>query len=141
MSDAFDSKKFGGILAIPFAATNVTTGASDQDLVLGSALAAAVYIPPRAGSIVAISAACGAVTAGTITLKAHRTSVEVTEVGAPAPALSSNNDTNGTYATVRPGAVRFSAGQPIGLSITSTTALDPTNTLDVDAFLHIQLDP
>lgn len=141
MSDSFDSKKFGSIVAIPFAATNVTTGAANQDLVLASGQASG-YVAPRAGSIVGISAACGAITAGGIAVKAHKASTELTEAAAPTVTLNATNDTNGTYANVRPGALRFAAGDTIGVSLSATTtALDPTNTLDVDAFLHIQLDP
>lgn len=142
MSDSYDGKKYGSVVAIPFAKTNVTTGATNEDMTLGSALAASVYIPSRPGSIVGISAACGAVTAGGIQVKAHRASTELTESAAPSVTLNATNDTNGTFANVRPGAIRFAAGDPIGLSLSATTtALDPTNTLDVDAFLHVVLDP
>lgn len=142
MSDSYDGKKYGAPLAIPFAKANVTTGAANEDMVLNSALATSVYIPPRSGSIVGISAATAAITAGGIQIKAHRASVELTENGAPAPTLNATNDTNGTFANIRPGAIRFAAGDPIGLSLSATTtALDPTNTLDVDAFLHVVLDP
>lgn len=140
MSDSFDGKKFGATIAIPFQATNVTTGAADQDMLLDSGLTS--YIPPRPGSIVGITAATAAITAGGISVEAHRAGVQITEASAPVPVLNATNDTNGTFVTVRPGAIRFAAGDPIGLSVSATTtALDPTNTLDVDAFLHIQLDP
>lgn len=139
MSDNFDSGKFGGIVAIPFSATNVTTGASNQDMTLASGLSSG-YVAPRSGSIVGISAACGAITAGTITLKPHAASTEYAQSATPAPVLNATNDTNGTYVAARPGAIRFAAGATLGVSLTSTTTLDPTNTLDVDAFLHIQLD-
>lgn len=139
MSDNFDSGKFGGVVAIPFAKTNVTTGASNEDMILGSGLTS--YIPPRSGSIIGISAATAAITAGGISVEVHRASTELTESAAPTVTLNATNDTNGTYASVRPGAIRFDAGAPIGLSLSATTtALDPTNTLDVDAFLHIVLD-
>lgn len=140
MSDSFDSKKFGSILAIPFSATNVTTGAADQDMLLASGLTH--FIPPKAGSIVGISAATAAITAGGITVEAHRASTELTEAAAPVPTLNATYDTNGTFVNVRAGAIRFAAGEPIGLSLSATTtALNPTNTLDVDAFLYVQLDP
>lgn len=139
MSDNFDSKKFGATLAIPFSKANLTTGESNADLTLGGA--GTTYVAPAAGSIVSISAACAAITAGTITLKPHKAGTEYTEAGTPSPVLSSDNDTNGTYANVRPGALTFAAGDTLGISATTTTTLDPTNTLDVDAVLHIQLDP
>lgn len=141
MSDTFDSGKHGAIFAIPFATSNVTTQAANQDMVLASGLATG-YVAPRSGSIVGISAACGAITAGGIALKPHKASTEYAVAATPAPVLGADNDTNGTYANARPGALRFAAGDTIGISLSATTtALDPTNALDVDAFLHIQLDP
>lgn len=141
MSDGFDSKKFGSVVVIPFAKANVTTGADNEDMVLASALAAAVYVAPKAGSVVGISAACGAITAGTITLKPHLLSTEYAQSGVPQPVLNATYDTNGTYATIRAGAIRFAAGAQLGISASGSTDLNPTNTVDVDAFLHIQLDP
>lgn len=139
MADFFDAGKYGGIVAVPFTFTNATTQLTNSDMTFaGGALT--YYVAPVAGSVVGISANCAAITAGTITLKAHDAGTEFADGSAPAPALSSTADTNGTYATVRPGAVTFSAGATLGLSITTTTTLDPTNTLDVDAVLHVQLN-
>lgn len=138
MSDAFDGKKFGGTIAIPFQATNLTTQASNQDLVLAGANT--LYIAPKAGSIVGISAVCAAITAGTITLLPHLASTEYGVSGVPSPVLDATNDVGGSYATIRPGAIRFAAGAALGISATTTTSLNPTNTLDVDATLHILLD-
>jgi len=138
MADHF-SPKFGATVAIPFTFTNATTQMTNSDLTFaGGALT--YYVAPVAGSIVGISANCAAVTAGTITLKAQEAGTEFADAAAPAPALSSTADTNGTYATVRPGAVTFDAGSTLGLSLTTTTTLDPTNTLDVDAVLHVVLN-
>lgn len=139
MATEFDAKKHGAIVAIPFSKANITTGASNEDLGLGGA--GTLVTAPAAGSIIGISASCAAVTAGTITIKAHKAGTEVTVSGAPVPVLSSANDTNGTYVTSPVGAVSFAAGDTLGLSVTSTTTLDPTNTLDVDAVLWIQLNP
>lgn len=140
MATEFDSGKWGTILAIPFTMTNATTGASNEDLKMsGGALT--YFVAPGAGSIIGISANCAAVTGGTITLKPHNASTEYADTGTPAPALSTANDTNGTYATVRPNVLTFAAGATLGISATTTTTLDPTNTLDVDAVLFIQLNP
>lgn len=139
MSDVFDDKKYGASVAIHFFATNVTTGASNQDLALAGS-AGTYYIAPRPGSVVGITSACGAITAGTITAKPHLASTEYAQVGVPSPVLDATNDVGGTYATLRPGAIRFAAGAALGVSVTSTTTLDPTNTLDVDAYLHVVLD-
>ncbi len=139
MATEFDGKKHGAIVAIPFSKTNITTGAANEDL--GLAGAGTTFVAPAAGSIIGISASCAAITAGTMTLKAHKASTEVTVSGAPAPVLSSANDTNGTYATAPVGAVSFAAGDTLGISVVSTTTLDPTNTLDIDAVLFVQLNP
>lgn len=139
MSDTFDVKKHGAIIAIPFSKANITTGAANEDLALGGA--GTLFVAPRSGSIVAISASCAAITAGTITLTPHSAGTELAVTGMPQPVLSSAADTNGTYATARPGAVTFAAGATLGISVTSTTTLDPTNTLDVDAVLFVQLNP
>ena len=139
MSDTFDAKKHGAYLAIPFTATNATTGESNTDLTGGGG-ASTGWVAPAAGSIVGITARCAAITAGTVTLSPHNGGTEFTQSGTPAPALSSTQDTNGTYATVRPGAVSFAAGDVLGISMTTTTTLNPTNTLDVDASLIVVLD-
>lgn len=139
MADEFDGKKFGASIAIPFAKSNLTTGLSNSDLALAGAGTLAVM--PRGGSVVGISASCAAITAGTATLKPHKAGTEYAEIGTPAPALSSDNDTNGTYVTVRPGALTFAAGDTLGISVTTTTTLNPTDTLDVDAVLWVQLNP
>ena len=139
MSDFFDAGKFGSVVAIPFTLTNATTGVSNGDLKVGGG-ALTYYVAPAAGSIVGISANCAAITAGTITLKPHAAGTEYADSGIPTPVLSSTADTNGTYATVRPGAVTFDAGDTLGISAVSTTTLDPTDSLDVDAFLHVVLN-
>jgi hypothetical protein len=139
MSDTWDGKKFGNVIAIPFSKTNITTGASNEDLLLGGA--GTFFVAPAAGSIIGISASCAAITAGTMTLTPHAASTEIATVGVPKPVLNSAADTNGTFATARPGAVTFAAGATLGISVVSTTKLDPTNTLDIDAVLFIQLNP
>jgi len=138
MATEFDSTKWGAYIAIPFQKSNLTTGASAEDLALAGA--GTLFCAPAAGSIIGISAVTAAITAGTITLNAHKNSVEFTQSGAPAAVLSSDFDTNGTFATVRPGAVTFAAGDTLGISATTTTTLNPTNTLDADAVLIIQLN-
>ena len=135
----FDVKKFGPIIPVPFTLTNATTGNSNTDLLFAGG-ANTLFVAPKAGSIVGISAATAAITAGTITLKAHKAGTEFTQTGAPAPVLSSTADTNGTYAVADVGLVRFAAGDTLGISAVSTTTLDPTNTLDIEATLFIQLD-
>ena len=136
----FDSSKHGSFMAIPFTLTNATTGLSNSDLVVAGGAGTLVCMP-NAGSVVGISAVTAAMTAGTITLKAHKAGTEYADVSAPAPALGTAYDTNGTYGAVRPNVLTFAAGETLGISATTTTTLDPTNTLDVDAVLWVQLDP
>ena len=137
MADHFDAKKFGSIVAFgPFTNANCTTGESNADLAYGQQTYA---VMPVTGSVVGISACVNAaVTAGTITVRAHSSGTELAATGYPAPAISSS--ATASYASVRPGAVTFSAGDRLGLSISSTTTLDPTNSLEVDGFLYVQLD-
>lgn len=139
MATEFDSKKWGAIIAIPFGAANATTGEDATDLTCGGGQTT-LFVAPASGSVLGLSANCPAITAGTVTLQVHKASTEFAETGAPVAVLSSANDTNGTYATVRPDALRFAAGNTLGISMTSTTTLDPTNTIDVEAVLFVQLD-
>ena len=139
MATEFDSKKWGAILAIPFGAANATTGESNTDLTAAGGQTT-VFIVPAGGSILGISASCPAITAGSVTLTPHKASTEYAHLGVPQPVLSSTNDTNGTYGTIRPGVLTFAAGDAIGISMTSTTTLNPTNTIDVEAVLFIQLN-
>jgi hypothetical protein len=136
--DYFDGAKFGGIVAVPFSKTNLTTGEADTDLVLPGG--GTLYVMPHSGSVVGVGIrAAGAITAGTITAKPHKASTEYADTGTPAPACSSA--AQGSYGRVAPGALRFSAGDTLGISVSTTTTLDPTNTLDVDALLFVALDP
>ena len=135
MSDIFNPKH-GSVVAIPFGHANATTGESNTDLTLDQSTLA---VMPAAGSVVGIGVrASAALTAGTITAKAHKAGTEFTDEGAPAPVLSSA--AQDSYATANPGAVTFDAGDKLGVSITTTTTLDPTNTLDVDAVLFVVLN-
>jgi hypothetical protein len=135
----FDAKKFGAIVNVPFTIANATTGLDNADLLAAGGVNT-LWTAPRSGSVIGISAATAAITAGTITLKAHKAGTEFTEAGVPAPVLSSTADTNGVYANVRPNLIRFAAGDTLGISATSTTTLNPTNTLDVEASLFVILD-
>jgi hypothetical protein len=129
----------GNVVGLPFTLANLTTGESNSDMKTAGSIAGTVHIMPKAGSIVAIAAGSAAsITAGTITLRAHSNSTEQATEGYPAPVLSSAAQQS--YATVRARAIRFAAGDKLGVSLTTTTTLDPTNTLDVDAVLYVQFD-
>ena len=139
MADYFNSKH-GPTMPIHFYKANVTVSASDEDCLLAGDGVGTLWIAPVAGSVVGISArASGTFTAGSITVRAHAAGTEIATTGYPAPVLSSA--AQGSYATVRPGAIRFAAGDTLGVSVSSTTTLDPTNTEDVSAWLYVQLDP
>jgi len=137
MADYLDPK-FGNVVALgPFTAANITTGAANQDLALESAGTTITMI--QSGSVVGLSLEpVGTVTAGSITAKVHKASTELANTPAP---VSDQTNTNGTYATVRPGMVRFSAGAKLGVSVSATTTLAPTNTVDVAAVLYVAYDP
>jgi len=140
MADYFDAGKYGAICVVgPFTAANVTTGASNQDMVIGQSSDRVTM--PMGGSVIGVAARSTEVieTAGTVTVRAHSASTEFADSGYPAPVLTTA--ATSSYATQRPGAVTFSAGDNLGLSLSSTTTLDPTNSLDVDAYLFVQFDP
>ena len=137
MADTFDAGKFGGIVTVPFQKANCTTQLTDSDLTL---LQSTLAVAPAAGSVIGISIrSSGALTAGTITAKAHKAGTEYTDTSAPAPVISSTAQVS--YATCRSGLLTFAAGDTLGVSVSTTTTLDPTNTADVDAILFIQLNP
>jgi hypothetical protein len=139
MADYFDSKKFGCIMAVgPFTIANATTEESDSELAYGQDSYAAM---PADGSVVAISVYANAeLEGGSATIRAHSAGTELAATGYPAPVVNTTN-TQVSYASVRPGAVTFSAGDKLGLSITSTTTLDPTDSLDIDGWLFVQIEP
>lgn len=139
MADYFDAKH-GAVVAIPFGKANATTGEADTDLYVPGSAYGTLAAMPAAGSIIAVSGmANAAVTAGSITLRAHSNSTEEAETGYPAPVISSA--AQASYATCAPGTIRFAAGDKLGISMTTTTTLDATDSLDVDALLFVVLDP
>ena len=137
MSDKVNPK-FGNLVAIPFGGANATTGAANVDMAL--AQAGTLVVAPFGGSVVGIGVrANAALTGGTITVKAHKAGTEFTDTGAPAPVMTTA--LQASYASVRPGAVTFDAGDTLGVSYSATTTLEPTNTLDLDAVLYVMFDP
>jgi hypothetical protein len=141
MADFYDPAKFGAIVPIHFIVANAVTNAADVDLTMGGNTNT-LAVMPVGGSVVGISIKATAnVTAGTATFRAHLAGTEFADVGYPAPVLSSAaTNSNATYASVRPGALKFTAGQTVGVSYSSTTDCAPTNTNDYDAILFVQLN-
>lgn len=127
----------GRVVAISFKIANATTGESNTDLTRDSG--ASLWVAPQAGSIVGIGAACSAaITAGSATFRAHSASTEIADASYPAPVCSSA--ARHTYAVIRERALTFAAGDALGISVTTTTTLDATNTLDFDADLYVKFD-
>jgi hypothetical protein len=137
MADYFDAGKFGGVLSVgPFTNANCTTQESNADLAIGQN---DYWVAPAGGSVVGISANLdGALTAGSVTVSAHKAGTEFADSSAPTAVLDATN--SAYYGSCRPGAVTFDAGDKLGLSIVTTTTLNPTNTADVDGYLFVQLD-
>jgi hypothetical protein len=141
MADFYDPAKFGAIVAIHFIVANAVTNAANVDLTMGGNTNT-LAVMPVAGSVVGISVKSTAnVTAGTATFRAHLASTEFADVGYPAPVLSSAaTNSNASYASIRPGALKFTAGQTVGVSYVTTTDCAPTDTNDYDAILFVQLN-
>lgn len=125
------------MVAIPFSVANAVTNATNVDL--AGAGGNTLVAMPKAGSVVGIAVSASAdLTAGSATVKAHKASTEFTEASAIALTL---NDTNQrSYSFIRRGAVKFAAGDTIGVSYSSTTDMAPTNTNDLDALLFVMFD-
>ncbi len=138
MANEFAAGKHGAIVAIPFSVANAVATQTNIDLVMagGGTLA----IMPKKGSVVGLSARATAdLTAGSFTLKAHKSSTEFPDVGAPTLTLDDTNQKDA--AAVRPGILTFAAEDGVGVSYSSSTDVAPTNTNDLDALLFVQLDP
>ena len=136
MADEFNPKS-GPVVPFVFHKTNLTTGEANADLLAQDGIGT-LAIMPKAGSVVGITLnASGAITAGTITASAHASSTEYANT--PAPVASSAAQSS--YAVTRPRNIRFAAGDKLGVSVSTTTTLDPTNTEDVTAYLFVVFDP
>lgn len=128
--------KFGGSAQFAFFVTNAVTNATNVDLGFDANNTSVVM--PYAGSIVGITAGSSAnVTAGTVTFTPHLASTEYTGLSCALSTAASN----ATYATYRPNALTFAAGQKVGVSYVSTTDAAPTNTNDYTAILWIHINP
>jgi len=144
MSSKYVDSKFGSVIAIPFAVANAITGRTNTDLALpgGNTLA----VMPFAGSVIGLGVRASAeVTAGAATFKVHKDGTEIADAGSISVGIAANTDTTAvddleTQGTCRPGVMKFSAGDGIGVSYSSSTDLAPTNSNDFDAVLIVMLD-
>ena len=138
MADIYDPK-YGAILAIPFHKTNVTTEAANEDCLAQDGVGT-LHIMPAAGSVLGLTInASGAITAGSIAARVHSSGTEIATTGYPTDTATSTNENS--YSHPAPGALRFAAGAMLGVSVSGTTTLDPTNTEDVTCLLIVALDP
>jgi hypothetical protein len=143
MGDEFDAGKYGTIVALLFGVANAVASQTNTDLAAADASGNTLVTMPKAGSVVGLSVrASAAMTAGTVSFKAHKDGTEFAQTGYPNPGLSSSASvTNESYATIRPGILTFSAGDAVGVSYTSDATFAPTNTNDFSVALFVQLDP
>lgn len=141
MGDEFNAGKYGAIVALPFGVANAVTNKTNEDLAAADAGANTLLVAPKAGSVVGISVQSSAgIAAGSATFRAQKDGTEFAQSGYPAPVLDATN-TQKSYASIRPGVLTFAAGDGLGVSYTSTTDLDPTNTNDFSVLLFVQFDP
>lgn len=139
MADTF-SPKFGNVVALPFKVANAVASQTNVDL--SNDGGNTTYVMPHAGSVIGLSVRASAdVTAGAVAFRGHSASTEFATTGYPAPALESVTNTNASYATIAPGAIRFAAGAKLGVSYTSDATMAPTNTNDFDCLLFVAFDP
>lgn len=138
MADTLNAGRHGAIVQIGFSKANATTGLSAADMTCEQdTLVTALH----GGSVIGIALHSNAdVTAGTLTARAHKAGTEFSQSGYPAPVLDTTNAAN-SYATVTPGSLTFDAGDTLGISLTTTTTLDPTNSADIDAWLIVHYNP
>jgi len=135
MTGEFTTEHFG--FALPYAVANAVTNAADVDLTLtgGNTL----MVMPKAGSVIGIAVRATAdLTAGSATFEAHKDGTEFADTSAPVLTLS--DTVQESYASVRRGALKFAAGEAIGVSYSSSTDAAPTNTNDYDAVLFVAFD-
>lgn len=140
MADYFDAGKHGAIVPLAFYQVNQDTAGANADLLVAGQASGTLYTMPASGSVIGLSVnGSAAVTVSTATFRAHKDGTEFAALGYPAPVLSTSNTTK-TYVVIRPGALTFSAGDGLGVSVTTTTTYSPTS-IDHNAILWVQLDP
>ena len=138
MGDSFDAKKFGSIVAFgPFTAANVSDDSANSNLAYGQSSYA---VMPADGSVVALSVYANAeITHGSGSIRAHSSDTEMGGYGYPNPTLNATTS-QASYSSAVPGAITFSAGDKLGVSIVTDTTWSP-ETLEVDGWLFVQFDP
>jgi hypothetical protein len=137
MADHFNAGKFGAIVPLQFIVANAVTSASDVDLT--TATDHTLHTMPYTGSVVGIAVGTSAaVTGGSATFRAHLAGTEFAQDGYPSAVLNATN-ASATYASIRPGVLKFTAGQRVGVSYVSATDFAPANN-DVLVTLWVQIN-
>ena len=127
----------GAVVAIPYAVANAVTNAADVDLTKPGGNT--ITVMPKAGSVVGLLVnATADLTAGSATFEVHKDGTELAEESAPVLTLDDTHQE--IYGLVRSRALRFAAGDGLGVSYSSTTDAAPTNTNDYDAVLLVEFD-
>lgn len=145
MGSDYVNAKHGSVIAIPFTIENATASTTAVDLALAGGNCTLVPMPFD-GSIIGISTrASTAINTGKVTFQAHKDGTEFADQSALAVAISATTDTTSdadleTQGSIRPGVMRFTAGEAIGVSYTSSTDMDPTNSNDFDVILFAVLE-
>lgn len=140
MAEEFDSVH-GPVIALPFFRTDATAGETETDMIFAGGLTGSVAPMPKAGSVVGIAIhGQAATTAGSAIFKPHINSTEFAAYGVPWATINTTSPST-SYASCRAGVCTFTAGQLIGISMTSDATFAPDGTTDFDALLFITLNP
>lgn len=140
MADYFNPK-FGSVVRLGFHVSNVDTGQANVDLSCNSQIGTLLTMP-YSGSVVGLAVKANAnVTAGTVAFAVHKDSTEYPDQSQLSITLTTAaGSSNKGYGTVRPNVLRFSAGDGMGVSVSSATNLAAT-TVDYNADLYVVFDP
>jgi hypothetical protein len=131
MANDYLSPKFGNVVKLTFVYKDLPPGSSNQDLHYSDIGTASCACPMLAdgyvvglAAVVSGSSGTNTLTAGSATFSVHEASTEVGALGAVKVDTSgSGGGTMGytNYKTYEPGAYEFSAGDLLGVSVTTTT--------------------
>jgi len=125
------------VVALQYAKANIVTAQTDTDLALAGGNT--ITVMPKAGSVVGVAVNMSALlTAGSVTVEVHKDGTELAEEAGP--VLTLTTAVQESYASVRRGAIKFTAGTGLGVSYSSSTDIEASNTLDLDAVLYIAFD-
>jgi hypothetical protein len=140
MGDAF-AARHGGLAQYHFHWTNLAASATNTDGLLDNITGISLAVMLKAGSVVGLSATGSAVVTGDdAVFSVHSNGTELTDPQSPQVTLDTTT-TNYGYDTARPQAVRFAAGDKLGVSVTTAAGFLPDGTAEFIAVLFVQFDP